>query len=98
MQTIKLIEKSTDISSLKMYKFDWDVEVNDWQNDANMVVEEILASKLQLVKKEDYNPYVRKYVKLKDLSIEEIDFGSYRFSAKTGFTSRLLAPSHGIMT
>lgn len=28
MQTIKLVEKSTDISSLKMYKFDWDVEVN----------------------------------------------------------------------
>ena len=38
---------------------------------ANMVVEEIIASKLELVKKEDFNPYVRKYVKLKDLSIEE---------------------------
>ena len=38
---------------------------------ARMVIEEIIAKKFDLVKKEDFNPRVRKYVKLKNLSIEE---------------------------
>ena len=38
---------------------------------AKMVVEEIVAKKVDLVEKENFNPRVRKYVKLKDLSIEE---------------------------
>ena len=38
---------------------------------AKMVVEEIVAKKVDLVEKENFNPRVRKYVKLKNLSIEE---------------------------
>lgn len=38
---------------------------------AKMVVEDILAKKLELVKKDSFNPYVKKYVKLKNMSIEE---------------------------
>ena len=38
---------------------------------AKMVVEEIVAKKVALVEKENFNPRVRKYVKLKNLSIEE---------------------------
>ena len=38
---------------------------------AKMVVEDILAKKIDLVKKDSFNPYVKKYVKLKNMSIEE---------------------------
>lgn len=38
---------------------------------AKMVVEQIVRSKLELVEKEDFNPRVRRYVKLKQLPIEE---------------------------
>ena len=38
---------------------------------AKMVIDEIISKKLDLVLKENYNPRVRKYVKLKNLSIEE---------------------------
>lgn len=38
---------------------------------AKMVVEDILAKKIDLVKKDIFNPYVKKYVKLKNMSIEE---------------------------
>jgi len=38
---------------------------------AKMVVEDILARKIDLVKKDSFNPYVKKYVKLKNMSIEE---------------------------
>ena len=38
---------------------------------AKMVVEDILAKKLELVKKDSFNPYVKKYVKLKNMSIED---------------------------
>ena len=38
---------------------------------AKKVVEEIIAKKFDLVKKDDFNPYVRKYIKMKSLSIEE---------------------------
>lgn len=38
---------------------------------AKKVIEEIVAKKLELVAKEDFNPYVKKYVKMKQLSIEE---------------------------
>ena len=38
---------------------------------AKKVVEELIAPKFDLVEKADFNPYVRKYVKLKNLSIEE---------------------------
>ena len=38
---------------------------------AKMVVEDILAKKIDLVKKDSFNPYVKKYVKLKNISIEE---------------------------
>ncbi|MBQ4060403.1 MAG: NAD(P)/FAD-dependent oxidoreductase [Bacilli bacterium] len=38
---------------------------------AKMVVEDILAKKIDLVKKDSFNPYIKKYVKLKNMSIEE---------------------------
>lgn len=38
---------------------------------AKKVVEEIVSKKINLVEKENFNPYVKKYVKLKNLSIEE---------------------------
>ena len=38
---------------------------------AKMVVEDILVKKIDLVKKDSFNPYVKKYVKLKNMSIEE---------------------------
>ena len=38
---------------------------------AKKVVEELIAPKFDLVKKADFNPYVKKYVKLKNLTIEE---------------------------
>ena len=38
---------------------------------AKMVVEDILTKKIDLVKKDSFNPYVKKYVKLKNMSIEE---------------------------
>lgn len=38
---------------------------------AKMVIEQIIAKKFELIEKENYNPRVRKYVKLKPLSIEE---------------------------
>ena len=38
---------------------------------AKKVIDEIIANKIELVEKENYNPRVRKYVKLKNLSIEE---------------------------
>ena len=38
---------------------------------AKMVVEDILAKKIDLVKKDSFNPYVKKYVKLKNMSIED---------------------------
>ena len=38
---------------------------------AKKVIDEIIATKFDLVKKEDFNPYVKKYVKMKNLSIEE---------------------------
>ncbi|MBE6132165.1 MAG: NAD(P)/FAD-dependent oxidoreductase [Erysipelotrichaceae bacterium] len=38
---------------------------------AKMVIDEIISKKFDLVEKEDYNPRVRRYVKLKNLSIEE---------------------------
>lgn len=38
---------------------------------AKMVVEEILSNKIELKLKDNYNPKVKKYVKLKDLSLED---------------------------
>lgn len=38
---------------------------------AKKVIDEIISKKFELVEKEDYNPRVKKYVKLKNLSIEE---------------------------
>ena len=38
---------------------------------AKKVIDEIIAKKVELVEKENYNPRVKKYVKLKNLSIEE---------------------------
>ena len=38
---------------------------------AEKVVKEIIASKFELIEKKDFNPYVKKYVKLKNMSIEQ---------------------------
>ena len=38
---------------------------------AKMVVNDIVAKKFDLQEKDNFNPYVKKYVKLKDLSIED---------------------------
>ena len=38
---------------------------------AKKVIDDIISKKFDLVKNEEFNPYVKKYVKLKNLSIEE---------------------------
>lgn len=38
---------------------------------AKMVIDDIISRKINLVKKDSFNPYIKKYIKIKDLTIDE---------------------------